>query len=101
MLADCNRRSYTAPPAGPGTPHQFIRQHQRSLIQVCPQLRAPSLSVLQVIDHDGRQLAPLSGGPSLKRIELALAPFPLWLVARDERWRIQGVTPDGIKAKLG
>ena len=33
-------------------PHQFIRQRQRSLIQLCPQLRAPTLSFLQVIDHD-------------------------------------------------
>jgi hypothetical protein len=44
--------SFVATPIRPGTPHQFIRQRQRSLIQLCPQLRAPSLSFLEVIDHD-------------------------------------------------
>jgi hypothetical protein len=53
MLAEeAIQTSFVATPVRPGTPHQFIRQCQRSLIQLCPQLRAPSLSFLEVIDHD-------------------------------------------------
>jgi hypothetical protein len=52
MLAQAIQTSFVATPSPTRTPHQFIRQRQRFLVQLCPQLRAPSLSFLEVINHD-------------------------------------------------